>query len=114
MDAATRLRRLLDDPRRLIWDDGLPAGTDLPRWLAPLPEWLENFGLNIAWLVVVINLVGTAFGFWYYGYQFGIEPTAMWPLVPDSPVATLFIALSLALWKLGRSNEYVKDGRAHV
>ncbi|ADE02561.1 DUF1405 domain-containing protein [Haloferax volcanii] len=107
MDAATRLRRLLDDPRRLIWDDGLPAGTDLPRWLAPLPEWLENFGLNIAWLVVVINLVGTAFGFWYYGYQFGIEPTAMWPLVPDSPVATLFIALSLALWKLGRSNEYV-------
>ncbi|RDZ31986.1 DUF1405 domain-containing protein, partial [Haloferax sp. Atlit-24N] len=58
MDEATRLRHILDDPRRLFGDDDLPPTTNLPRWLAPLPEWLENFGLNIAWLVVVINLVG--------------------------------------------------------
>lgn len=107
MDAVTQLRRLLDDPRALFVDDELPATTDLPRWLSPLPAWLENFGLNVAWVVVVINLVGTAFGFWYYGFQFSIEPVVMWPFVPDSPVATLFIALSLALWKLGRSNEYL-------
>ncbi|KAB1193405.1 DUF1405 domain-containing protein [Haloferax sp. MBLA0076] len=107
MDAVTRLRRLLDDPRSLFGDDELPATADLPRWLNPLPEWLENFGLNVAWVVVAINLVGTAFGFWYYGFQFSIEPVVMWPFVPDSPVATLFIALSLALWKLGRSNEYL-------
>ncbi|UVE50615.1 DUF1405 domain-containing protein [Haloferax larsenii] len=117
MDEATRLRRILDDPRRLFGDDDLPPNTNLPWWLAPLPKWLENFGLNVAWLVVAINLVGTAFGFWYYGIhpfsdpvvqlQFATEPLVMWPFVPDSPVATLFIALSLALWKLGRSNEYV-------
>ncbi len=37
--------------------------------LAPLPEWLENVGLNLVWTVVAINLVGTAFGFWYYGFH---------------------------------------------
>ncbi|AXG04955.1 DUF1405 domain-containing protein [Haloplanus rubicundus] len=86
---------------------GLPAPDPLPRWLAPLPRAVENLGLSLAWLVVGVNLVGTAFGFWYYRFQFAAEPLAIWPLVPDSPVATFFIAASLALWKLGRSSEVV-------
>ncbi|GAB6861656.1 DUF1405 domain-containing protein [Haloplanus litoreus] len=86
---------------------GLPDADPLPRWLAPLPRPVENLGLSLAWAVVVTNLVGTAFGFWYYRFQFAAEPLVAWPLVPDSPVATFFIALSLALWKLGRSNEVV-------
>jgi len=93
--------------RRLLDGDGLPDPDPLPRWLAPLPRAVENLGLSLAWIVVGVNLVGTAFGFWYYRFQFAAEPLAIWPLVPDSPVATLFIALSLALWKLGRSNEVV-------
>ncbi|MGM0590931.1 MAG: DUF1405 domain-containing protein [Halobacteriota archaeon] len=93
--------------RRGIDGEALPEPDPLPRWLAPLPTWLENAGLSLAWLIAGINLVGTAFGFWYYGYQFSIVPVVAWPLVPDSPVATLFIALSLVLWKLGRTNEYV-------
>jgi uncharacterized membrane protein YpjA len=79
----------------------------LPRWLAPLPRRLEDLALRYAWLVVAINLAGTAFGFWYYRFQFAGTPAVMWPWVPDSPLATLFMALSLALWKLGRSNELV-------
>ena len=86
---------------------GLPDPDPLPRWLAPLPRAIENLGLSLAWVVVATNFVGTAFGFWYYRFQFAAEPLAMWPLVPDSPVATFFIAASLALWKLGRSNEVV-------
>jgi uncharacterized membrane protein YpjA len=96
---------------------GLPSRTTLPRYLAPLPESVENLGLVLVWPVVVVNLVGTAFGFWYYGFhpfseptvtwQFAGEPTAMWLFVPDSPVATLFIALAFAAWKLGRANEYL-------
>ncbi|WP_224334522.1 DUF1405 domain-containing protein [Haloprofundus halobius] len=96
-----------DDAHGLFGGDGLPSPDGLPRWLAPLPRWLENFGLNLAWVVVAINLAGTAFGFWYYRFQFAETPAVMWPFVPDSPVATLFIALSLALWKLGRNNEYL-------
>ena len=97
----------------------LPDRDELPLLLAPLPAWLEEFALRYAWVIVAINLLGTAFGFWYYGFhplplsdplivgQFAIEPTVAWPFVPDSPVATLFIAASLAAWKLGRSREWL-------
>ena len=97
----------------------LPGRESLPRYLAPLPESLEDLGLRLVWPVVAANLAGTAFGFWYYGFhplplsdplitwQFAAEPPAMWPFVPDSPVATLFIAASLALWRLGRNSEIV-------
>ena len=97
----------------------LPDREGLPWYVAPLPERVEDFGLRFAWVIVAVNLVGTAFGFWYYGFhplpladplivlQFAVEPPVMWPFVPDSPVATFFIAASLALWKLGRTNEVV-------
>ena len=100
---ATARRRLAD----LFDGDGLPPRSSLPRWLAPLPRAVENLGLNLVPLVVLTNLVGTAFGFWYYRFQFSIEPAVMWPFVPDSPVATLFIALAFGAWYLGRSNEYL-------
>ena len=58
-------------------------------------------------MIVAINLAGTAFGFWYYIPQFRLEPVLAWPVVPDSPTATSFIACSLALYKRGRSNEYL-------
>ena len=83
-----------------------PEGA-LPRWLAPLPRRLEDFALRYAWIIVVINLAGTAFGFWYYRFQFAGTPVVMWPWVPDSPLATLFIAASLALWKVDRQSEVV-------
>ncbi|WP_158055771.1 DUF1405 domain-containing protein [Halorussus halophilus] len=97
----------------------LPRREDLPWYVAPLPKQVEDFGLRFAWVIVAINLAGTAFGFWYYGFhplplsdplitwQFAAEPPVMWPFVPDSPVATFFIAASLGLWKLGRNNETV-------
>ncbi|MFW5918071.1 MAG: DUF1405 domain-containing protein [Haloferacaceae archaeon] len=91
----------------LVSGDGLPERAPLPRWLAPLPAWLENVGLRLAPLVVVTNLLGTAFGFWYYRYQFGNEPVIAWPVVPDSPMATLFIALALWTWWRGTPNEYL-------
>ena len=85
----------------------LPDRDELPLPLAPLPKQLEDFALRYAWIIVAINLAGTAFGFWYYVPQLSAEPLAMWLFVPDSPMATLFIAASLAAWKLGRSNEYL-------
>lgn len=78
----------------------LPSRVSVPWYVAPLPEWLEDLALRFAWVIVAINLVGTAFGFWYYRVQLEVTPMVAWPLVPDSPVATLFIALSLAAYKL--------------
>ncbi len=78
----------------------LPSRSDLPWYLAPLPGWLEDAALRLAWVIVAINLAGTAFGFWYYRVQFEATPILAWPVVPDSPVATLFIGLSLAAYRL--------------
>jgi len=93
-----------------------PERSGLPRYVAPLPRAVEDLGLRLAWPIVAANLLGTVFGFWYYGFhpvplsdplitwQFAGEPVVMWPLVPDSPVATLFVAASLAAWRLGRAD----------
>lgn len=77
-------------------------------WLAPLPRWLEDIALRLAWPIVAINLAGTVFGVWYY-YQLQLPetPTLLWPLVVASPLATLLMALSLASWRLGRDIEWV-------
>ncbi len=79
----------------------LPERRPLPRYLTPVPKVLEDLGLRLVWLVVAINLAGTAFGFWYYQQQLAATPMVMWPMVPDSPLATLAIALAFAAWKLG-------------
>lgn len=78
----------------------LPARDDLPRYVAPLPTWLEDLAFKLLPLIVLVNLVGTAFGFWYYRFQLEATPLAAWVFVPDSPVATLFIGLSLAAYRL--------------
>lgn len=85
----------------------VPERDPLPRWLAPLPRRLEDVGLRLAWLVVAVNLAGTAFGVWYYAPQLAATPTAMWPFVPDSPLATLLFALAVASWKLGRERAWL-------
>ena len=97
----------------------LPPTAGLPRYVAPLPEWVENVALRLAWPIAIVNLVGTLFGFWYYAGrpldtapplvegQLGAAPAAAWPLIPDSPVATLFIGLSFAAWKLDWSAEWL-------
>jgi uncharacterized membrane protein YpjA len=84
----------------------LPTNT-LPWYLNPIPQRIETLALTHAWVIVAVNLIGTAFGFWYYLPQFRLEPLIAWPVIPDSPMATLLIALSLALYKLDRSSEYL-------
>ncbi|WP_435127826.1 DUF1405 domain-containing protein [Halobaculum sp. D14] len=99
-----------------LTDPDLPSRRDLPRYVAPLPAAVEDLGLRLAPVVALVNLVGTAFGFWYYGFhpfsepavvwQFAAEPPAMWAFVPDSPVATLFIGVAFGLWYLDRPSPY--------
>ena len=82
-----------------------PERESLSRWVAPLPKVLEDVAYRFVWVIVAVNLLGTAFGFWYYRFQFGRVPPEMWIFVPDSPLATLFIALALASWAVGRSSD---------
>jgi len=108
-----------DALHRLTSGQGLPSADRLPRWLSPVPRWLENLGLRLVPAIIIINVLGTLFGFWYYGFhpipqtdplitwQFASEPVIMWPFVPDSPLATLFIALAFFTWWRGKTNEYL-------
>jgi len=89
------------------FDGPLPGADGLPRYVAPLPRWLENVGFRLVWPVVIVNLAGTAFGFWFYRLQLEATPLVAWPVVPDSPMATLLIALSLAAWRLDYAAEWL-------
>ena len=77
-----------------------PPKRELPWYLDPLPDWLAAVGLRLAWPIALVNLLGTIAGFYYYLPQFERTARLAWPLVPDSPVATLFIACSLVAWRL--------------
>lgn len=89
-------------------DARLPDPRGLPRYVAPLPTWLENTALRLVWLLIAVNLVGTLFGFWYYTPQLSATPVVMWPLVPVSPLATLYMALSLLLWRGGFTGRFAQ------
>ncbi|MFB6069818.1 MAG: DUF1405 domain-containing protein [Halanaeroarchaeum sp.] len=85
----------------------LPDRDPLPRYVAPLPRVLEDLGLRLAWLVAAIDLLGTAFGFYYYRFQFAMTDPLALPLVPDSPLATLFAAGSLIAYELDREADWL-------
>lgn len=55
-------------------------------------------------LVLAIDLVGVLYGFYYYAqyHQFALTPAALWPFVPDSPLAVAWAAAALIALEFGR------------
>lgn len=65
-------------------------------------DWKELFATfannrALATLLILVNLGGVAFGYYYYYGQFLDTPFYLWPFVPDSPLAVLSFAVFLAL-----------------
>ncbi|BAC13729.1 DUF1405 domain-containing protein [Oceanobacillus iheyensis] len=54
-------------------------------------------------ILFIINLVGTIYGYYWYGWQLEITPPIFIPFVPDSPTASLFFTVFL-LFFLFRKN----------
>lgn len=73
-----------------------------------LPKRIRNLALDYSRILVLINILGTGFGYWYYRFQLMDNPLHLWPLIPVSPNATLFMALSLMLYTLGRRSRWTK------
>jgi uncharacterized membrane protein YpjA len=114
--ATTGVGSRLDAFVARYFGNSLPDSEGLPWYVAPLPTWLENVALRLAWPIAIANLLGTLFGFWYYAGrplevavrgQLGSAPLAAYPLIPDSPVATMFIGLSLVAWRLDWQAEWL-------
>jgi len=53
------------------------------------------------WLLLIVNVFGTAYGYYWYRYQLVETPTIFKIFVPDSPTASLFFVFVLIafLWK---------------
>lgn len=54
------------------------------------------------WLLFMINVLGTIYGYYWYGWQLAITEPIFLIFVPDSPTASLFFSLAIFGWLMGK------------
>lgn len=54
------------------------------------------------WLLLVVNVLGTIYGYIWYGSQLSRTAPQFYLFVPDSPTASLFFCLAIVGWLIGR------------
>lgn len=54
--------------------------------------------------LLVVTLIGSAFGYYYYQYQFSTTPPYLWLFVPDCPLFTTFFAIVLIGQLMGKES----------
>lgn len=68
------------------------------KWIYPV---LGNKA--VLWLLLVINIAGTIYGYIWYKWQLVDTPPIFLPFVPDSPTASLFFVFVLIAFILGEN-----------
>ncbi len=68
------------------------------KWLYPI---LGN--KQFLWLLLIVNLLGTVYGYIWYGWQLRETPAIFLPFVPDSPTASLFFVFVLLAFLMGKN-----------
>lgn len=58
---------------------------------------------SVLWILFIVNVLGTIYGYIWYGYQLQATPWYFLPFVPDSPTASLFFVIVLIGFLLGRN-----------
>jgi uncharacterized membrane protein YpjA len=58
---------------------------------------------SILWFLLIINILGTIYGYIWYGSQLTETPPQFLLFVPDSPTASLFFVFVLIAFLLGRN-----------
>jgi len=56
----------------------------------------------VLWIVGLINLAGTLYGYYWYEPQLATSKWYFYPFIPDSPTASLFFTIIVFLWIFGR------------
>lgn len=54
-------------------------------------------------LLLIVNIIGTLYGYYWYGWQLKETPAIFLPFVPDSPTASLFFVIVLIAFLLGKN-----------
>ncbi|MDQ1001733.1 putative membrane protein YpjA [Neobacillus niacini] len=68
------------------------------KWIYPL---LAN--RSFLWLLLVVNIAGTIYGYIWYGWQLKETPPIFLIFVPDSPTASLFFVVVLVAFLLKKN-----------
>jgi uncharacterized membrane protein YpjA len=58
---------------------------------------------NVLLLLLIVNIIGTLYGYYWYGWQLADTPTKFLLFVPDSPTASLFFVFVLIAFLLKRN-----------
>ncbi|MCF6137563.1 DUF1405 domain-containing protein [Pseudalkalibacillus berkeleyi] len=58
---------------------------------------------SFLWMLLIINILGTIYGYIWYANQLEQTPWYFMPFVPDSPTASLFFVFVLIAFLLGRN-----------
>ncbi|MCL6586919.1 MAG: DUF1405 domain-containing protein [Anoxybacillus sp.] len=58
---------------------------------------------SVLWLLLIINVLGTVYGYIWYGQQLSETPIKFLLFVPDSPTASLFFVFVLFAFLLGKN-----------
>jgi uncharacterized membrane protein YpjA len=68
-------------------------------------KWIYYFLTNrmILWLLLVVNILGTIYAYYWYRYQLAETPPIFLLFVPDSPTACLFFVFVLVAFLLGKN-----------
>src|SRR5699024_6063647 len=59
-------------------------------------------------LLFIVNLLGTIYGYFWYGNQLSNTPIYFLPFVPDSPTASLFFTIFLFFIMRGKQVPYIE------
>ena len=75
-----------------------------PALRVDLFERLHAFKADARWraAILLVNLGGIAYGFYYYLDQFAVTPIHLWIFVPDSPLAVLWAQAALVAYHFGK------------
>jgi uncharacterized membrane protein YpjA len=68
------------------------------KWIYPL---LAN--RSVLKLLLIVNIIGTIYGYYWYGWQLKETPAIFLPFVPDSPTASLFFVIVLLAFLLRKN-----------
>ena len=73
-------------------------------------KWIYPFFGNraVLWLLLIVNILGTAYGYYWYKWQLVDTPPIFLPFVPDSPTASLFFVFVLIAFLLQRNWPWVE------
>lgn len=59
---------------------------------------------SFLWIMLIVNIIGTLYGYYWYKNQLMDAPIEFVPFIPDSPTACLFFVITLIYFIRGKNN----------